>query len=376
MAAEKNNKPVSVTLVRKISAAPDAIYAAWTEPGLIVRWLAPGADTVTSVTMDVRRGGRFRLEGRHGDGRPYAYSGTYLELAEDRRVALSWIYDGPIPALKGGASVVIADIRPVAADLTELTVTHEKLGARDAAEIYRVAWAECIDHLEAVACDAGSEVAHPFEVERPDFYSDSQRDMQARFKTRGLADRLEAVLVHDHLSAADAAFITRQNMFFLATTDVYGQPSCSYKGGARGFVTVIDERTLAFPDYDGNGMYLSIGNISETGKVALLFVDFERQARMRVLGTASLADDDPLLLRYPGAQIVVRINVESVFSNCPRYVHRMQLVEESLYVPAEASGDAPAPAWKRLGTIADVLPDKDKKHAGQDIDLNKTLNKD
>lgn len=375
MAARRHSKAISVTLVRKISSTPGAVYAAWTEPALIVRWLAPGADTVTSVTMDVRKGGRFRLEGQHGDGKPYSFSGTYLDLAEDRRVALSWIYDGPIPELKGGASVVVADIRPLAGDLTELTLTHEKLSERDAAEIYRVSWAECLGKLETVAADACDGRLSPDEEERADFYSDSQRDMQDRFKTRALADRLEAVLVHDRLSAADAAFVARQNMFFIATADAYGQPTCSYKGGARGFVTVVDERTLAFPDYNGNGMHLSVGNIDETGKVGLLFVDFERQARLRVLGSASIADNDPLLSRYPGAQLIVRVAIESVFSNCPRYVHKMRLVEESVYVP-DADSEAPVPAWKRLGAISDVLTDEDKKHAGKETDIKKTLNKD
>jgi predicted pyridoxine 5'-phosphate oxidase superfamily flavin-nucleotide-binding protein len=164
-------------------------------------------------------------------------------------------------------------------------------------------------------------------------------------------------------------------MFFLATADAYGQPSCSYKGGAKGFVTVLDERTLAFPDYNGNGMHLSAGNITETNKVGLLFVDFERQARMRILGSASISDGDPLLERYPGAQLIVRVGIESVFTNCPRYVHKMKLVEESVFVP-QADVEAPVPSWKRLSAVADVLADEDKKHAGQDTDLNRTLNKD
>jgi uncharacterized protein YndB with AHSA1/START domain/predicted pyridoxine 5'-phosphate oxidase superfamily flavin-nucleotide-binding protein len=362
-------------MVRKLRATPEAVYAAWTEPAILARWLAPGADTVTSVMTDVRTGGSFRLEGLNGDGKPYCFSGNYLELAEDRRVALSWTYDGPVPALRGGSSIVIADLRPIESDLTELTLTHEKLGERDAAEIYRVSWTECIGKLECVAGEAEDKSYRMADGQRADFYSDSQREMQDRFKTRPLADRLEAVLIHDHLSAVDAAFVTRQNMFFLATADAYGQPNCSYKGGKRGFVTVVDERTLAFPDYNGNGMHLSMGNINEINKVGLLFVDFERQARMRVLGNARIEDGDPLLARYPGAHLVVRVGIESVFTNCPRYVHKMALVEESSFVP-EAGVETPVPAWKRLGAVADVLPDEDKKHAGQDTDLNKTLNKD
>jgi uncharacterized protein YndB with AHSA1/START domain/predicted pyridoxine 5'-phosphate oxidase superfamily flavin-nucleotide-binding protein len=362
-------------MVRKLKAPARAVYAAWTEPRMLARWLAPGADTVTSVTVDLRKGGGFRLEGLNGDGKSYAFSGTYLDLVEDRRVALSWSYDGPVPALRGGTSIVVADLRNLEAGLTELTLTHEKLAARDAAEIYRVSWTECIGNLECVARSDQTTPRAYKPDERASFFSDRQRQMQDRFDTRKLADRLEAVLIHDHLSAVDAAFIARQNMFFLATADAYGQPSCSYKGGARGFVTVADERTIAFPDYNGNGMHLSMGNINETGKVSLLFVDFERQARMRVLGSASVADSDPLLERYPGAQLIVRVAIESVFTNCPRYVHKMHLVEESTFVP-QANVETPQPAWKRLSAVADVLPDGDKHLAGKDTDLNKTLNKD
>lgn len=375
MAPPKKNKPVSIALVRKLSSTPRAVYAAWTKPAFVARWLAPGADAVSSVTMDVRKGGRFRIEGHHGDGRPYSYSGTYLDLALDRRVVMSWIYDGPVVALKGGASIVVADIRPLGGNLTELTLTHEKLAERDAAEIYRVSWLECASKLDNVATEAARMSSHPSEEQGTDFYSDSQRELQDRFKTRALADRLEAISVYDHLPAADAAFIACQNMFFIATTNAYGQPNCSYKGGAKGFVTVIDDRTLAFPDYNGNGMHLSVGNLDETGKVGLLFIDFERQARMRVLGTATIAERDPLLQRYPGAQLIVRISIESVFSNCPRYVHKMKLVEESVFVPEEGA-EARVPAWKQLNAVADVLPDADKKHAGKSVNLKKTLNRD
>jgi len=375
MTAKNKNKNVSVTMVRKLKSPARAVYTAWTEPRILARWLAPGADTVTSVTIDLRKGGRFRLEGLNGDGKPYSFSGTYLELIENRRVALSWVYEGPVPALRGGTSVVVAELTELEPNLTELTLTHEKLAERDAAEIYRLSWTECMTKLETVATAPGVSSAIEDTTSNTDFYSDSQRRMQDRFDTRKLADRLEAVLIQDHLSAVDASFITRQNMFFLATADAYGQPNCSYKGGAKGFVTIVDERTLAFPDYNGNGMHLSAGNITETNKVGLLFVDFERQARMRILGSAHIADNDPLMERYPGAQLIVRVGIESVFTNCPRYVHKMKLIEESVYVP-QADVETPVPSWKRLSAVADVLSEEDKKHAGQDTDMNKTLNKD
>jgi hypothetical protein len=189
-------------------------------------------------------------------------------------------------------------------------------------------------------------------------YSTTSRELQDRFDTRRLADRLAEVKVHDRFTAEDRAFIEKLDMFFLATVDADGQPTCSYKGGDPGFVTVLDERTLAFPNYDGNGMYLSMGNVAATRAVGLLFLDFERQRRMRVEGMAQLVHDDPLLARYPEAQFLVRVQAHRIYPNCPRYIHRYQLVERSPFVP-RASVQTPFPAWKQAAWAVDVLPVRD-----------------
>jgi hypothetical protein len=184
------------------------------------------------------------------------------------------------------------------------------------------------------------------------------RALQDRFDTRRLADRLAAVKIHDRFTPEDRAFLEQQDMFFLATVDALGQPTCSYKGGDPGFVTIVDERTLAFPNYDGNGMYLSMGNVDATRRVGLLFIDFERQRRMRVDGSAELRHEDPLLARYPGAQFVVRVSAERIYPNCPRYIHRYQLVERSAFVP-RVGVTPPVPGWKQSDWARDVLPDGD-----------------
>ena len=166
----------------------------------------------------------------------------------------------------------------------------------------------------------------------------------------GLADRIEQRLVADHVGDSDRAFIEAADMFFLATVDENGQPSCSYKGGAPGFVRVVDPRTLAFPNYDGNGMFLSMGNIAQSRKVGMLFIDFERPRRMRLSGEARISDDDPLLADYPEAQFIVRVAVTQVFPNCPRYIHQYRLVERSTYVPKAGQRDADSELEeKRLG---------------------------
>jgi predicted pyridoxine 5'-phosphate oxidase superfamily flavin-nucleotide-binding protein len=199
----------------------------------------------------------------------------------------------------------------------------------------------------------------------PPLYSPHARALQDRFDTRRLADRLAEVKVHERFTDDDRAFIERLDMFFLATVDAAGQPTCSYKGGDPGFVTVVDDRTLAFPNYDGNGMYLSMGNVDATGRVGLLFIDFERQRRMRVEGTAARVDDDELCARYPWAQFVVRVHAERIYPNCPRYIHRMQEVERSPFVP-HAGKEPPVPGWKRTDWARDVLAANDPARLPQD----------
>jgi predicted pyridoxine 5'-phosphate oxidase superfamily flavin-nucleotide-binding protein len=189
-------------------------------------------------------------------------------------------------------------------------------------------------------------------------YGDGARRLQDRFGTRRLADRIDERLVKDAIGEDEAAFIQARDMFFLATVDARGHASCSYKGGEPGFVRVVDPRTLAFPSNDGNGMYLSMGAITETGEVGLLFVDFEGQSRLRVSGRASIDPADPLLESYPEAQLVVRVTVREVFPNCPRYIHKYALVERSRFVP-KAGCRTPVPAWKRAEWAADAVSDGD-----------------
>jgi predicted pyridoxine 5'-phosphate oxidase superfamily flavin-nucleotide-binding protein len=197
-------------------------------------------------------------------------------------------------------------------------------------------------------------------------YHAGSRQLQDRFDTRRLADRLdERFLSAAVIGPDDRAFIERMDMFFLATADAGGRPQCSYKGGDPGFVRVLDERTLTFPNYDGNGMYLSMGNVLATGQVGLLFIDFtaERPSRLRVGGVAEIDESDALTALYPGAQFVVRVAVTQVFPNCPRYIHRMAMVERSPFVP-RAGCDAPVPDWKRATWARDVLPSGDPAGSG------------
>ncbi|HEX9140759.1 MAG TPA: pyridoxamine 5'-phosphate oxidase family protein [Gaiellaceae bacterium] len=189
-------------------------------------------------------------------------------------------------------------------------------------------------------------------------YHDGSRELQDRFDTRRLADRIEERIVHDQIDDGDRAFIEARDMFFIATTDEDGQPQSSYKGGEPGFVRVLDEKTIAFPLYDGNGMYLTAGNLMTTKKVGLLFIDFEGRKRMRLNGVASVAENDPLLAEFPEAQMIVRVTATEVFPNCPRYIHEYKLVKRSRFVPKREC-ETPVPQWKQSEWAHDVLPEND-----------------
>jgi len=196
-----------------------------------------------------------------------------------------------------------------------------------------------------------------------ELYHDGNRRLQDQFETRKLADRIEERIVSPTIREGDREFIERMDMFFLATADDHGKPQCSYKGGDPGFVRVLDEHTIAFPSYDGNGMFMSLGNLERNPQVGLLFVDFLNQWRLRLNGVATVEPNDPLVAAYPEAQLVVRIKVSEVFGNCPRYVHKMQLVERSRFVPHEAC-QTPVPDWKRDDWASDVLPPNDPARGG------------
>jgi predicted pyridoxine 5'-phosphate oxidase superfamily flavin-nucleotide-binding protein len=194
-------------------------------------------------------------------------------------------------------------------------------------------------------------------------YHDGQRKLQDRFDTRRLADRLGGV-AGDTFGAEFTSFIESRDMFFIASTDLDGFPDCSYKGGDPGFVRVIDDRTLAFPVYDGNGMFRTLGNLAVNPRVGLLFVDFEKGTRLRVNGDAAVNFDDPLMASYQGALGVVRVTARSIFPNCRRYVHEYHKVAASPFVPRD-DVEPPVPDWKLDPWFDGTLAAHDPAHDPQ-----------
>jgi predicted pyridoxine 5'-phosphate oxidase superfamily flavin-nucleotide-binding protein len=187
-------------------------------------------------------------------------------------------------------------------------------------------------------------------------YHEGNRQLQDAFGSRALADRLDEKLRHDRFTEGDAAFIAAQPFFFLATADAEGRPDCSFKGGPPGFAQVVAPDLLVFPDYDGNGMFKSLGNIAANPHVGLLFIAMgEKPGRVRVNGRAEVVRDDPAMAAIPGAQLLVKVTPTDIFPNCPRYIPQMTMAAASPYVPA-ADAAPVEPKWKAFPDFADVVP--------------------
>ena len=191
-------------------------------------------------------------------------------------------------------------------------------------------------------------------------YGPLHRSLQDRFDTRRLADNTEARVVLTEIPPEHKAFIESRDMFFLTSVDHRGYPTCSYKGGAPGFVRVLNPETIMFPSYNGNGMFLSMGNIMTSHKVGMLFIDFETPNRVRLHGLASIEQNDPMLAEFVGAELLVRVKVTETFVNCPRYIHKYQRLQTSKYAPQAGRPAPPAPQWKRIDAIQDALPAREK----------------
>ncbi len=194
------------------------------------------------------------------------------------------------------------------------------------------------------------------------FYTASNRRLQDENDSRKLADAVAHAIVDDELRPEQAGFIGSLDYFFLTTINEKGEPTVSYKGGPVGLAHVVDPRRIVFPNYDGNGMFLSMGNVAATSKVGLLFIDMVTPLRVRVQGEARLTRDAGHLARFPGSNMIVEVEITSVFYNCARYIHKHARIETSKYVP-DANGGQPFPAWKRIDGLQGSLRPEDEGRA-------------
>jgi predicted pyridoxine 5'-phosphate oxidase superfamily flavin-nucleotide-binding protein len=180
------------------------------------------------------------------------------------------------------------------------------------------------------------------------------RELQQQFGSTALADRLVERLRRSEFLDEDRVFIHSVEFFFLATAAPDGQPDCSFKGGAPGFVRIVRPDLLVWPDYDGNGMFKSLGNIRLNPFVGLLFIRMgEAPKRLRVNGRAEVVLEDPLMREFAGAQALIRVTPIDIFPNCPRYIPDPATGKPSPYVPRcdqppVEPGWKSNPAWKEL----------------------------
>ena len=197
-----------------------------------------------------------------------------------------------------------------------------------------------------------------------ELYGANHRAMQDAFDSRKLADRVVEMVVRPEIDDVGKAFIESRDMFFLSSVDHNGRPTVSYKGGTPGFVKVLDSTTIAFPSYDGNGMYLSMGNISGNPEIGCLFIDFERPYRMRLQGRAEVVKSGPLMALFKEAEMVVKVSVSQTWMNCPRYIHRYSKVEASKYAPG-VEAETPFCEWKRIDILQDVVRPTEREKVEQ-----------
>ncbi len=185
-------------------------------------------------------------------------------------------------------------------------------------------------------------------------YGEQHRKLQDDFDTRRMADRIEAIAMKTEMGDDEKRFIESRDMFFLSTVDHNGRPTVSYKGGLPGFVKVLDPQTIAFPSYDGNGMYMSVGNITAHPEIGILFIAFDKPFRIRFQGRAEVVRDAASLALFKEAELVVKVKLSELWMNCPRYIHRYEQVKPSRYAPG-VEAETPLCEWKRIDAMQDVL---------------------
>lgn len=140
-------------------------------------------------------------------------------------------------------------------------------------------------------------------------------------------ERIERLL-WDHIPEEYHKRIEQTKFFFLATSGQDGSCDCSFKGGGSNLVRILSTTQLAFPDFEGNGAFMSLGNIRQNPHVGMLFIDFSDGARLRINGTAQIHDSGDIMNLFAGASRVVVVDVDLVVPNCSTHIPRMKFVDE------------------------------------------------
>jgi uncharacterized protein YndB with AHSA1/START domain len=139
--------PASLVFKRVLPASPDEVYDAWTQPSLIAKWLAPGANKVIDVRTDVRVGGQFQICSIAPDETLHRIDGTYRELNRGRRIVMTWSYSGPVELLCEMETLIEIDFSPAPNSEALMTVIQTGLVTDKAAQTYGEGWPTCFDKL-------------------------------------------------------------------------------------------------------------------------------------------------------------------------------------------------------------------------------------
>jgi len=177
--------------------------------------------------------------------------------------------------------------------------------------------------------------------------SDGEHEFQENWNTRPRANAFYRNQVLGYLNSLMQAFVSKQEMMFVGTADKHGEADTSFRAGLPGFVRVLDEKTLAYPEYRGNGVMSSLGNISENPHVGLLFLDFtEAKIGLHVNGRARIVANDEFLRdaaasepvredKPPatgrGAELWVVVTVVEAYIHCSKHIPRLQKIDEEIH---------------------------------------------
>ncbi|MBL1096278.1 pyridoxamine 5'-phosphate oxidase family protein [Streptomyces sp. 205] len=174
--------------------------------------------------------------------------------------------------------------------------------------------------------------------------------------TADRADRFYDEQVLDHLNVRMREFIGSQEMFFLATADRHGECDSTFRAGPPGFLRVIDEHTVAYPEYRGNGVLASLGNIEENPHLGILMIDFLRyRIGLHVNGRARVVEDAEMRAAHPGlpvdpvpgrrAAVWVEVTVEEAYIHCAKHIPHLQKVPAQRRGGVHDQGHGQERAW-------------------------------
>ncbi len=158
-------------------------------------------------------------------------------------------------------------------------------------------------------------------------FTDTVKAIQKRHGSRDSYARVEKDWWPNTISPELSSFISQRDSFYMATINGEGQPYIQHRGGPKGFLKVLDDRTLGFADFRGNRQYISFGNLEENNKICLFLMDYPNQTRIKIWGTAEVSEDDEVLINKlsvaehngkPERAFIIR--VEAWDRNCPQHI--------------------------------------------------------